>query len=1037
MFLPKVFSLMFFIAFAIYFFLGIYILARNFKSNMHRVFFYISLDLCIWAFSFSISNSAPNAEMSIFWRRVAAFGWGSLYSFLLHFILILTEKYDLLHKKWLYVVLYLPAILNVFVFSIDGDIAIKGYNLIYTYAGWVNVSASSIWDRLFQFNYVSFTMIGIGLIWHWGKSSKERVKKKQAYMMVASYATALLIGTLTEFTINLYFSNKVPQLAPVIILIPTSVMFYCIKKYGLMAPEVKSQVADAGQILSDVTRSKLYLYLTRVYILGAFVYFASQYFGNRESLESALLFSAIMLLLGLILQLIQDFNIRTDIKDNLSNIIMTVSIPLMILRYNDYSSIYAWAVSIIFVIVSIAFTQRRMLILVGTTTILTLIWVWIKAPVSTVTVESVDHIIRIGIFGILLFIAFYINYVYRQRLAENEEQVQLQKLLSQVSTNFVTANENNIDEKINELLNLFGKYFNEERTNLFILSKDQKTMKCTHEWCDVGIESTIDIVSDLTIANLPWWAEQLIHHGSIYLPEVAALPSEVKHEKEWLQDKQIKSLLVIPLRDKEKVLGFLGFDAIRTTKKWRLDHQEILKVMANLISDVWLKVEAEKEINYMVYYDALTGLPNRTLLEDRMKQAVNLAFRTDKNMVAAFIDIDNVKTINDTMGHDGGDDLLIQVAKRLSSCFRQYDTVARFGGDEFLILIPQISQLEDIQIVVDKIMAAFHEPLLIKNQEFFITASVGIAVFPIDGETTEELIKNADLAMYTSKENGKNRYTFCSADMKQKFLKYMELSNSLYRALERKELELYYQPKVMTASGEITGVEALIRWNHPQKGIISPSEFIPIAEKNGLIIPIGQWVLETACRQNKAWQDQGLQPIIMAVNLSLGQFLNSRLVGILANILQETELNPAYLELEITESIAINEPEYIIRILNELKALGVSISIDDFGTEYSSLSRLKTLPIDRVKIDMQFIHGISTGSKEEGIIRVILQLARTLGLKVTAEGVETEQQLAFLREILCDEIQGYYFYKPMPIDEIEVILRKLQTHPSEIWDTTK
>lgn len=666
-------------------------------------------------------------------------------------------------------------------------------------------------------------------------------------------------------------------------------------------------------------------------------------------------------------------------------------------------------------------------------TLLTLIWVGIYAPVATMTVEPPDHVVRIIIFGIFLWIAFFINHLYLQRLAEKEEQVESQKLLSQVSANLVTADENNIDEKNNELMDILGKFFKVNRTLLIFFSDGQKTKNCAYEWCDVGIKPVINNAAQLTIANLPDWMDlhQLSQDGIIRLPDVAALPQS-RSEKKWLQDRQIKSLMVVPLVNEEKIIGLLSFHSVNNVKKWSLEDQELLRVIANRIRDIWLKIEAEKKINYLAYYDVLTGLPNRTMLNERMEQAISLATRTEKIIIVAFIDIDNLKAVNDTMGHDGGDDLLLQISKRLSGCVRQYDTVGRFGADVFLLIIPQISQLEDVRKVTSKIMGVFQEPLIIKNQEFFVTASAGIAVFPVDGETTEELIKNADMAMNISKEHGQNRYTFCSPDMKKEFLKHIELSNSLYRALDRNELELYYQPQVLSATGEIIGVEALIRWHHPQKGMVSPAEFIPIAEKTGLINPIGLWVLQTACRQNKAWQDQGFQPIRMAVNLSLGQFLNKKLVGIVADILQETQLNPAYLELEITESIAINEPEQIIKTLNELKALGVSISIDDFGTEYSSLSRLKNLPIDRVKIDIQFIRGISNGSKEQGIIKVILQLAKTLNLKVTAEGVETEPQLAFLKEILCDEIQGYYFYKPMPASAIGLILKNIQSHPDQI-----
>ena len=437
------------------------------------------------------------------------------------------------------------------------------------------------------------------------------------------------------------------------------------------------------------------------------------------------------------------------------------------------------------------------------------------------------------------------------------------------------------------------------------------------------------------------------------------------------------------------------------------------------------RIAMEEKIKYLAYFDHLTGLPNRRLFNDRLNQRIINRDRQEKAIGVLFLDLDSFKRINDTMGHAKGDELLKLVASRLKNALREGDTVCRVGGDEFLILIEYIENKADIGMVAEKILEIFQKPFNIDNHDLYITTSIGGAIYPIDGKDVETLIKNADIAMYRAKEKGNNRFELCTPLIKNSVVEEMKLTNSLYRALERNELELYYQPQVNIKSGEIIGLEALIRWHHRKFGIINPLDFIHIAEKTGLILPIGEWVIRSACRQNKAWQAAGIVNVPIAVNLSVNQFQNTRIVEDIGKILRESELDPRDLELEITENIIMKETDYIVDSLKQLKQLGVKIAIDDFGTEYSSLNYIKQLPVDKIKIAMSFIRGINLNEKDEAIINVIIVLAKNLGLKVIAEGVETKEQLDFLRKQLCDEVQGFYYYKPMTAPQIEKLMRKI------------
>jgi len=446
--------------------------------------------------------------------------------------------------------------------------------------------------------------------------------------------------------------------------------------------------------------------------------------------------------------------------------------------------------------------------------------------------------------------------------------------------------------------------------------------------------------------------------------------------------------------------------------------KELNAANQELKNEIDSRIEMESEIRKLAFYDHLTGLPNRRLFNDYLNRKIHESQRTELPLSVMFLDLDSFKLINDSLGHAFGDELITQVAQRLSQTLRISDTISRIGGDEFLIMIQNTRNEKTSEIIAGKILEAFRKPFDLDGCEVYITSSIGIAMYPIDGEDGDTLIKNADIAMYRAKEKGKNKYEICTPKMKTSLIEIMKLTNYLYRAIEKNELELYYQPQVDINTGDIVGLEALARWNHPELGKVLSGEFIPIAEKTGLIVPIGEWVLKTACRMNKEWQDKGYTAVPVAVNLSIKQFMDVGIIDKISSILQNTGLEPKYLELEITEGVLMKEVDTISSTLEQLKNMGVRISIDDFGTEYSSLNYLKRLPIDKLKIAMTFIQGISVNRKDEAIINAIIALANNLEIRTIAEGVENITQMEFLRNARCDVVQGYYMYKPVSAHEI-------------------
>jgi diguanylate cyclase (GGDEF)-like protein/PAS domain S-box-containing protein len=442
--------------------------------------------------------------------------------------------------------------------------------------------------------------------------------------------------------------------------------------------------------------------------------------------------------------------------------------------------------------------------------------------------------------------------------------------------------------------------------------------------------------------------------------------------------------------------------------------------------DITERLQSQARIWHLAHHDALTDLPNRVLFQDRLQQAVAQARRTGLLVAILFVDLDNFKDVNDALGHEFGDLLLKEVTLRLRECTRDTDTVARLGGDEFALIHAGLDRSEWAAKLAEKVLERLSEPFSLEGQEVHVSASIGVTICPLDHDDPNQIVKNADMAMYRAKNTGRANYQFYKEDMNLAFQARKALERDLRKALANGELDVFYQPQIDARRSLIVGAEALVRWPHPDRGMISPAEFVPIAEECGLIVPLGEWVLETACTQNKRWQDLGLPPVRVAVNLSAQQFLYRDLVASVVRALETSSLDRGYLELEITEGILMRETEVTISTLRRLTELGIQIAVDDFGTGYSSLAYLKRFPVNKIKIDRAFVTDITSDHGDAAIVGAVIGLAHGLGLTVAAEGVETFEQAAHLRARGCDELQGYYFGRPMTAGSFQQRLAKMR-----------
>jgi diguanylate cyclase (GGDEF)-like protein/PAS domain S-box-containing protein len=582
---------------------------------------------------------------------------------------------------------------------------------------------------------------------------------------------------------------------------------------------------------------------------------------------------------------------------------------------------------------------------------------------------------------------------------------------------------------MNELYSYKLKYEKEQKVNTMkenynALVFDVKRFKLAVEGSNDGIWDW-DIINDNAYISFKW--KEMLNINSCEFENFKEVWLELIHPEDLnIIDEAITSYLekktpyfICEYRLKTKDNDYIW---VLTKGKGIRDNEGNIIKMAGSHTNITDKKKAEEKINRLAYFDIVTNLANRTLFEEKLNKCISHTNANKEMFGLIYLDLDNFKNVNDTLGHAFGDLLLKNVADLLQKHVNKGDIVARLSGDEYAIIMPKLTAPEKINILTKKIKDEFQNPFILGNHEVYVTVSMGIAIYPTDGENQQTLLRNADTAMYCAKEKGKNSYEFYHNEMNLKIMKKINLQNDLRRAIKNNEFVVYYQPQVSMETSEIVGFEALVRWIHPVDGLISPLKFIPEAEEMGLITDIGEFVLRTACKQNKQWQELGYSPKCMAINLSARQFQQKNLLKVIEGVLAETNLATKWLELEITESICMNDLNFTIDLLNKFNEMGVTIALDDFGTGYSSLNYLKKLPIQCLKIDKSFVDNITSNHKELAIAKAITTLAHTMNLSIVAEGIETEEQFSVLKNLNCDKAQGYLFSRPLPAEEIERLL---------------
>lgn len=980
--------------------------------------------MALWAFSMTISTVAPTMQMALFWRKISAFGWGTVYSVVLHVCLEFSGS--TLHKKrpWLLGLIYAPALINLVVFALPGAYSDQNYHLVMTVWGWSSLWVDTFWNHFHTVYYLLFAAAILLLVYNWAKKARQPHERKHASLIGISFVAAAALSIGTDTVLGRLTGGYSPQLTVVFLAFPAGAILLAIKRFNFIPIKQEEAPTGASTILNEHQRAMVYrnngLF---IYAMG-FVNLAYRVLIARELTGElfwggAIVVSGLILLGGFLVMNAQLWGINTRAQEFVLTSLVAVMITVSVFSYARTGALTVWTIIFPFFVTSVLYNNISVMLVATLLQVLLQVYMYITIGPQPTMVNSIDYLLRIISMAYAAYNMVMVNQIYKDRLRQNEEDLRFQTSTREVAWTLRVDTQASLEETMAKVLSVAARFLSANCV-WYLQVVDGQIVSGIRE-CEFGKMPPGDNSASFRVYEKLPGAQGILSTGDM----LTITRDDVLENQELLpyfQERNLEKITLVPIETQGRRRHYLLTEGKKSKGAATHHFDAFMRILADSSAAYIRQINARDELVHQAYHDPVTGMRNRLGFIREVNARLQAAPQGQSHGML-FLIVHALSEVNDLAGHELGDWAVRVTAQMLGEQVLPGELSGIHRSQAFLLFLPNQSE-ESILERAGQLRNALERTVPFRKWEFSLQPTIGIAQYPRDGQSAEELLNNAHFAANYASQSENQILPFAPAQ-KEQAEDTVYIRNSLRYAIESNELLLHYQPQISLENGEMVGVEALLRWNHNRIGPISPAVFIPLAEESGMVAELGNWALLEACRQGEAWHQAGLPRIRIGVNVSFRQLERENLLTIVSQALSATGFDPRYLELEITESATGDYSSEMLQQLRAIKALGVSIAIDDYGSDYSGLRRLNTLTVDRIKIDKGLIDSVrSNTGKGYAIVANIARLAKDLRISMLAEGVETQSQLDALKEMGCDEVQGYYYYKPLTVEEVAGLLGK-------------